>query len=298
MAFEQFTNDPSTTLNGGINDSVTSLVVNDGSLFPTTGNFRILINSEILLVTSISTNTLTVVRAQEGTSAAAHSDTDDVILIVTAESVKNVMQDYYPFVGNTAELVPQNVLLDSSGNLLTDASFTWTNQGASTTEDLDNGNIRVQFPLTTGSNVRVFTRSAPSTPYVITASIAGTINNDADGHMGMVFRESSSGELYTFALYGNRTIRILKYTNPTTFSADLFAAAEWHVNENANWMRLEDDGTDLNFYYSPNGIQWHLVATEGRTVLMAGGPDEVGVYGNSNSTGISMGMILTHWSGE
>ena len=64
---EEFVNNAQTTLNGAISDSDTSIVVTDGSVFPTHGDFRLLIESELVLCTARSTNTLTVVRAQEGT---------------------------------------------------------------------------------------------------------------------------------------------------------------------------------------------------------------------------------------
>ena len=51
---EQFVNSASATLNGAINASTTSVVVNDGTPFPTTGDYRILIDDEIMLVTARS----------------------------------------------------------------------------------------------------------------------------------------------------------------------------------------------------------------------------------------------------
>jgi hypothetical protein len=60
-----------TTMNG----SVTSLVLGSGqgALFPATGNFRVTCESEIMLCTARSSDTLTVTRGQEGTSAVGHT---------------------------------------------------------------------------------------------------------------------------------------------------------------------------------------------------------------------------------
>jgi hypothetical protein len=69
-----------TTLNGGIDNIVTSLVVTNSRPFvlgPAAGDqIRIKIDTEAMLVTAIdySTHTLTVLRAQDGTSAASHSN--------------------------------------------------------------------------------------------------------------------------------------------------------------------------------------------------------------------------------
>lgn len=67
---EQYANDASTTLNGSINNSQRTLVVTSASLFPTSGDFRIKIESEILKVTGVSGTTFTVARAQGGSYAA------------------------------------------------------------------------------------------------------------------------------------------------------------------------------------------------------------------------------------
>lgn len=85
-------NDAISTLASGINDSVTSLDVaaGEGALFPSTYPFHISIDSEILSCTNRSTDTLTVTRHQQGTSAAAHSAGAAVELRVTAQSVTDL----------------------------------------------------------------------------------------------------------------------------------------------------------------------------------------------------------------
>jgi len=64
-----------TTLDGAINDSTTTIVLTDASLFPTTGTNFVQIGSEEISYTGISTNTLTgVTRGVRNTTAASHSD--------------------------------------------------------------------------------------------------------------------------------------------------------------------------------------------------------------------------------
>ncbi len=89
MAVEQYTNFAQTTLNGGINNSVTSLIVTSATTFPAGGQFRILIDAEILLVTAVSSNTFTVTRGAEGSSAASHLTGALVTHVLTAGSVQN-----------------------------------------------------------------------------------------------------------------------------------------------------------------------------------------------------------------
>ena len=91
-----YSNNAATTLASGITNSATSLTVatGTGAVFPTiTSNqdyFLITLqsvstgNSEIVLVTARTTDTFTIVRAQEGTTAIAFSTSDYVQQRVTA----------------------------------------------------------------------------------------------------------------------------------------------------------------------------------------------------------------------
>ena len=84
---EQLQNFGHTTLDGGIDDTTTSVAVVDGSVFPSSGNFRINVEDELMLVTARSTNTLTVTRGAESTSAAAHTSGTQVDSVLTAGSL-------------------------------------------------------------------------------------------------------------------------------------------------------------------------------------------------------------------
>ena len=84
MPVEQFANNAVTTLNGAINNSVTSLVVTSATGFSTVPQFRLIIDSEIMLVTAVSGTTFTITRGAEGTTAASHSNGATVAQILTA----------------------------------------------------------------------------------------------------------------------------------------------------------------------------------------------------------------------
>lgn len=88
---ELWTNNAESTLSGAITDVATSLAVQvgHGARFPSPSNgdyFYLTIESEILKCTARSTDSLTVVRAQQGTSGAAHADAVAVKLLWTADS--------------------------------------------------------------------------------------------------------------------------------------------------------------------------------------------------------------------
>ena len=86
--FKNVKNRATTTLNdsGGISDVDTTVIVTDGSVFPA-AEFWATIEDEIVLVTTIVTNTLTITRAQQSTTGVAHADGLTIALHVTEQDV-------------------------------------------------------------------------------------------------------------------------------------------------------------------------------------------------------------------
>ena len=88
----QVKNRAASSLAADITSTATSLTVQtgDGAKFPQPGNgFNITIEDEIFKCTARSTDTLTVVRAQEGTTAAAHTAGKAVELRITAGVIES-----------------------------------------------------------------------------------------------------------------------------------------------------------------------------------------------------------------
>lgn len=79
-----------TTLNGGINNSTTSITVAGAAPAALqSGQFRIRVDDELMLVTSGQNGTSwTVTRGTEGSSAASHSDGARVRFVITAASLQ------------------------------------------------------------------------------------------------------------------------------------------------------------------------------------------------------------------
>ena len=90
---ENYANEYQTVLDGGIDDSVTSLDVTSASGSPDV-NFRIRIDDELMLVTNKSGVTFTVTRGVEGTAAASHANGADVTHVLTAEGLTTGIPDY------------------------------------------------------------------------------------------------------------------------------------------------------------------------------------------------------------
>lgn len=104
--FKQVANNAQSTLASGINNSATSISVQTGhgARFPAPGNgFYATIwnssaypnpfsdpNMEVVLVTARSTDTLTVTRAQRGTSGVSHSSGDDIRELIDSTFISDL----------------------------------------------------------------------------------------------------------------------------------------------------------------------------------------------------------------
>lgn len=65
-------------INGGINSSVTAIVVDDGTNFAAGDIIEFNVDGEQCFVESVATNTLTVIRGYAGSVAASHSDNEQI----------------------------------------------------------------------------------------------------------------------------------------------------------------------------------------------------------------------------
>jgi len=294
-------NDAFTTLNGAINNSVTTITVNSGSVFPSTGNFRIRIGDEIMLVTARSTNDLTVVRGQEGTAAASASNGADVIHILTAGGLTRWAQDNDALWGYSGS-PPLGKLVDDNGStILAVSDFTWVNQGGASATD-QNGTILLRAPAAAGENVRALVRTAPSAPYSYIAAVQGCAMREGVQNFGIGFRQSSSGKFVVLHLVcdGSHPKRIAVYrmTSATALgSAPLAPTSLMHVGKYV-WLKIEDDNTNLIFSVSFDGFEFIQIHSESRTAhLLTTGPDQVTFeVNNQGSTLSAMLGRLCHWS--
>ena len=126
----QFTNNAATTLASGILAGATSLTVatGTGALFPALSGsnffYCTLQNTagttiEIVKVTARSTDTFTIVRAQEGTSASAFSTGDKCELRLTAGEINNLFSGIVQGGGSDHAFVENDTTVTSNYTITT-----------------------------------------------------------------------------------------------------------------------------------------------------------------------------------
>lgn len=164
-----YSNNLSTTLNGAITDTATSMTLTSVTGFPAVGSgdtAQITLsgsgNVEVVTATAISGSVVTITRAQEGTSGVAFSDLSIVELRVTALSHTDVLAaDTSPQLGGD---------LDMNGNQITSPDGT-------DLIDIPNGTIDLQ----TASSSRVDITDSGVRLGAANARVTTVLDEDAMG---------------------------------------------------------------------------------------------------------------------
>jgi hypothetical protein len=214
-----FTNNAATTLASSITNVATSLTVaaGTGALFPTLAGSQYFYctiannagTNEIVKVTARSTDTFTIVRAQDGTSAVAWSSGDKVELRLTRIDLLNFPQ------------------LDSTNTFATDQTFSGAITGSTGIFNLGSG----QFYKDASGNVGIGTSSPGAKLSISVGNLSGTSNSYGIG----IYSDSPTnaqltrlGSTYAYngisgtgtMLYSYDTLNIMADTsNPIKFSA-------------------------------------------------------------------------------
>ena len=184
----KFTNNATTTLASGINSSVTSLSVasGTGTLFPTLSGsdffYATLANLagtvEIVKVTARSTDTFTIVRGQDGTTAAAWSTGDKVELRPTAAGLAAMAQT----ANNLSDLASTSTALTNLGGAALAAAQTFTAAQRGTVSALTDGaTITPDFAVANNFSVTLGGNRTLANPTNLTAGQSGIITITQDG---------------------------------------------------------------------------------------------------------------------
>jgi len=155
--------------------------------------------------------------------------------------------------------------------------------------------------------------TAPAAPYVCTAMFVHDVSTAQPGSAttnpivgyGMLFRDGT-GKIVSFqvgtdtaATTANEAqIATFKWTTDTSFSAAYqsyeaasgnFAGLDF-ILRTPIWMRIGDDNTNLNFYWSIDGNHWKLFDSRSRTNFFGSGPTQVGFLAYARAGSIEMAV--------
>lgn len=174
-----------------------------------------------------------------------------------------------------------------------DASFSWENQGAASVTTT-NGKVVLTSPTGTVIRGRYV---AASNPMTVTARLIHPTTIGGNSEAGLFVGDGT--KVVTWAMhtcYGGGKLRTAKWSSDTTWNSDYKNAVPDEVwgNVSFNWARITDNGTNLLFYLSQDGIHWMLFDTQARLNYLAS-VSRVGWY-FCNQTGVNSDYTLMSWS--
>jgi hypothetical protein len=160
------------------------------------------------------------------------------------------------------------------------SSATWTDINTPTYSTVHNSLL---FTVAAADAKKLRVQTAPSTPYTAVCALTYYAASGANGTPGMWFRQSSTGKLYVMGYNTVGDVSVNHYSGPGsgTFVGTDIGAVGSKCNARHIWMAVTDNGTNLRFWYSPDGVRWlELGSGVARGGYMTGGPDQVGIGTN------------------
>lgn len=165
----------------------------------------------------------------------------------------------------------------------------WINQGGSSVADSAAG-ITITRPTGGGNDVWTYRRkTAPSTPYVITALLSLTTKDPgAINQIGLGWYDGTNKVHVARAILNSTAvpyIYVSQYSTPTAFNGHDFSNVQCNYPV---WLRIADDGTNISFQYSNDGVNFVVLYTAAKS----------GAYlGSGGYTNIVFGIAMASTTG-
>ena len=269
MGLEQYENNYGTTLNGGISNSDTTIVVAAAPV-SMTGKFRIKIDNELIFVGSVSGTTFSsCTRGIEGTTAASHSDAATVKHVVTAQSLQFVEYDpIQEFFGTP----------DTRYEFDTTSFTGLTAMGSADAEDA-NTTISSHYYVKDNDSTLVGRYASVSTPFTVITKVSEAQMMNNYKYIHLFVGTSSPGKLVTVgpAYSDGPTLTTRVWTGPSDGSPSVATPVTtpyvgvyfvpWYLG-----IKVVSS-TDATYYASRNGKIWFTISAnrnDSLTIASAG----------------------------
>ena len=269
----KFSNNGKTTLASNITSSATSISVTDGSVFPTLGSgdyfYLTFENSssgvEIVKVTDLTGNTLTVERAQENTTASAYASGDRAELRLTVGGITD-SSGTSRFYAKAGEAISKGQAVYISGNVSSVPVISLANASdankmpAFGLADSDLANNEFGYVVSYGelSGIDTATSLNLHDTLYVSATTAGAITNTAPSgegnliqNMGVVVRENSNNGSVKVGGAGRSNAA------PNLNDGNIF------IGNSSNKAVTASLGTEISSYLSSNDISTGNITVSG-----------------------------------
>jgi hypothetical protein len=172
--------------------------------------------------------------------------------------------------------------------------WTWVNQGGSTLTDRGS-TVNLYVPGAATENARGVVRAVPAAPWTLIAAVRTSLSVENWASTGLLLVKSGSDPYFALSSDGqSQGVFLVDAATPTSSGVVIGTAAYSSRRGWVDWLKVQDDNTNLIFSHSHNGYDWRQIASASRTYnhFSGGAPDRIGVYGNSiNSKEIHLELL-------
>lgn len=292
------------------------LATGQGALLPSSGDFwiRSVTPFVMFLVTSRSSDTLTVTAAQDGTTDQDLPAGTTLHWTLGVSALDRLRVDICQTGANSSKQV------NKAGSLYlpNDSPYIYRDTGAafaawgplypcgvqdfsgftdvnSPTKSTAGGLFNITAAAAAGNNVRAVVTPTPSTPYTLTVGIFFYVAPANFSFSGALWMDSASGKLDAYGPTTNigQWIYRIKYNTATSFNA-LGLNNAFSVGVGRVFLRLADNGTNRTMSFSMDGYNYIQTATFVRTDFLT--PDRIGVFTESNNATNQSTVTVFSWS--
>lgn len=178
-------------------------------------------------------------------------------------------------------------------------TLTWVNQGSAAASTVNSG-INMTVPAQNSDNLRMLVKAIPATPYTFTVGVLATHPPADAGNMGICITDGTGTPkiiAWTVQYGGGGFLgfQLQQWNSPTSFNsvqnyegrgvADPFGFI---------LFRVLDDGSNLKWSLSKDGINWVQAFSAGRAAFLT--PADIGLMMNTHGN-VAIAMWVGHWTG-
>lgn len=177
------------------------------------------------------------------------------------------------------------------------ADFSWFNQNTATVATAGlNGAMELQVANVTGDNLCIQEQPIPqSAPWSVQFLLAALLpaNVSDDGGVGIVTRDSVGGHMFAVQVGARAGVPGIYSIAGTPTSWSTIAQESWISASalTAILIKIRDDGTNITYSLSMNGVNWYDVLSYADTNFLLP-PNRVGVYVQSEGVTQSVALML------
>lgn len=284
---QQFANQAQTVISIAYTAGDTSLIVVNGAVFPSSGNFTLAMGYPVqfyLVCTARSGNTLTVTTlGQEGTSTANLPVGAVVTQVITAGVMAAFKGDIVPTGGTVGQIIKKNSSTDfdiswatipptqfgTYYTIPTLSMFTIIGSVTGTVADSSSG-IVVTGAVNTGcSYIRA---TGLSTPWNIEWGFSYVMGPENYGSVDAYLRNGAAGAFINFGFQAQGASQVLVsqlFNSSGTYQSDTLSKGMNIPEFGQVFFKIRDDGANRNYYISYDGVLWAFYWSESRGTTYA-----------------------------